>query len=154
MDSLTQQHQKFLRRTFELARFSVNSGNQPFGAVLVKSGYLVAEGENTVSDDGCTGHAELNAIRQLHLREQERHQLTLYASTEPCLMCAGAAFWAGIRRVVYSVPALRLARYTGHGFELSCRQLFEAASDKVEVIGPLLEEEGFALHECFWQVSH
>ncbi len=149
-----EEHEKFMRRALALAKISANSGNHPFGAVLVRQGYVVVEGENTVIDDDCTHHAELNLVRTAEktMSDSQRAESTLYTSTEPCAMCAGAIYWAGIRRVVFSVPAARLVDHTGHGIRLSCADIFAHADQPVEVVGPVLEEEGFALHQGFWKV--
>lgn len=148
------EHEKFMRRAIALAKQSANGGNHPFGAVLVRNGYVVAEGENTVIDDDCTHHAELSLVRSAErfLSDAQRAESTLYTSTEPCAMCAGAIYWAGIRRVVFSVPAERLVDHTGYGIRLGCAQIYEHADQPVEVIGPILEDEGFAVHQDFWKV--
>lgn len=153
MSESTADHEKFMRRALNLAKISANSGNHPFGAILVRQGYVVVEGENTVVDDDCTHHAELNLVRTAEktMSDAQRAESTLYTSTEPCVMCAGAIYWAGIRRVVYSVPASRLVDLTGYGIRMGCEEIFARADQPVEVIGPVLEEEGFALHQGFWE---
>lgn len=140
-----------MRRTFALAGLSVDAGNHPFGALLVHSGQIVAEAQNTACTSDCTGHAELNLVKMVdHLEEAVKRSSTLYTSTEPCLMCAGAIYWAGIRKVVYSVPAERLFDHTNYGVRISCRELYERANEDLEMIGPVLENEGFSLHKDFW----
>lgn len=148
------QHETFMRRAFAMAKQSANMGNHPFGAVLVRNGYVVAEGENTVIDDDCTHHAELNLVRlaEKALSDSQRAESILYTSTEPCAMCAGAIYWAGIRKVVFSVPAGRLVDHTGHGIRMGCAEIYAKAEDPVEVVGGILEEEGFQLHQDFWKV--
>ena len=81
---------------------------------------------------------------------------TLYTSAEPCAMCAGAIYWAGIGRVVYGQSEKSLKAITGaHGenptLDLPCRVVFAAGQRKVEIVGPLLEEESAALQRDFWQ---
>jgi tRNA(Arg) A34 adenosine deaminase TadA len=83
---------------------------------------------------------------------------TLYSSAEPCAMCAAAAYWAGIGRLVYALSERRLKEVTGAHpenptLDLPCRDVFAAGQRKVEVIGPLLEDEGAALHEGAWTRS-
>ncbi|MGE0488062.1 MAG: nucleoside deaminase [Vulcanimicrobiota bacterium] len=153
MDDLTT-HEKHIRRTMELARQSVNRGNHPFGALLERNGYVVMEAENTVNDEGdCTGHAELNLVRKAtrELSSQQVAQATLYTSTEPCPMCAGAIFWAGISRIVYGVPAAALIELTGCGFDYQSSQLYEWSTSPPAVIGPVLAEEGLEIHRKFWK---
>ena len=62
-------------------------------------------------------------------------------------MCAGAMYWAGIGRVVYGLSEDRLRTLTGNHpenptLDLPCRQVFESGQRRVEVVGPLLEDEG------------
>jgi tRNA(Arg) A34 adenosine deaminase TadA len=83
---------------------------------------------------------------------------TLYSSAEPCAMCAGAIYWAGIGRVVYGQSERHLKRQTGAHAEnptldLPCRVVFAAGQRRVAVIGPLLEDEAAALHADFWRAD-
>ena len=103
-----------LRRAIELARMARQRGNHPFGALIVAAdGSIVAEAGNTVTTDGPTGHAELNAIRAVPGAAASLAAATLYASTEPCAMCAGATYWAGVGRVVYALGEDALRAMTG-----------------------------------------
>ncbi len=143
-------HEKFIKRAFELARQAVKRGNHPFGALLVRNGTILLEAENTVNEEhDCTQHAELNLVSQAtrELGPALLSSSTLYTSTEPCPMCAGAIFWARIPRLVYGVSASRLTRLAGHGFDYASRDLYRWASHQVEVIGPVLEDEGLTLHQ-------
>jgi tRNA(Arg) A34 adenosine deaminase TadA len=64
-------------------------------------------------------------------------------------MCVGAMYWAGIRSVVYGLPAEVLAKPAGPDFLIPCRDLFSRASDIVQVTGPLLVEEALEVHNGF-----
>jgi len=80
---------------------------------------------------------------------------TLYSSAEPCAMCAGAIYWAGIGRVVYGLSEHRLRAVTGNHpenptLDLPCRDVFASGQRPTEVVGPLLEDEAEALHEGVW----
>jgi tRNA(Arg) A34 adenosine deaminase TadA len=80
---------------------------------------------------------------------------TLYASTEPCAMCAGAIYWSRIGRVVYALSEIDLYALIGPSPEhllLSCREVFQHSQQAVEVLGPALEleKEARAVHENFW----
>jgi tRNA(Arg) A34 adenosine deaminase TadA len=103
-----------LAKAIELARRSREKSNHPFGSVLVdQQGNNILEAENTVvTSHDRTGHAELNLVRAAS--EQFEFEFlqgcTLYASTEPCAMCAGAIYWAGIGAVVYALSRRRLMR--------------------------------------------
>src|SRR5215208_1192535 len=91
-----------LKTSISVAWQARENGNHPFGAVLVdERNRVVLQAENTVvTGRDATGHAETNLVRlatQQFLPEQLMHY-TLYSSTEPCAMCAGAIYWSEIGR--------------------------------------------------------
>jgi tRNA(Arg) A34 adenosine deaminase TadA len=149
----------WLHVTFEVARRAGQRGDEPFGAVLVDAtGILLLEaGNTTASERDCTGHAELNLIREA-CRQYGRDVLagcTVYASTEPCVMCAGAIAPSGIRRVVFALSAPRFHAWRSPGAippssGVSCKDVFADAEPPIEVIGPVLETEALAVHEDSW----
>jgi tRNA(Arg) A34 adenosine deaminase TadA len=149
MDDVTND-EKFLRRTFKLAGMARNRGNGSFGALLTRNGSIVFEAENTITeqDGDLTCHAEMNLLRQAssYFNKGDLQQCTMYCSTEPCAMCAGAAYWCGVGRIVYGVPGDLYAEEFG-GLPLGCREVFSHAPDyQVEVVGPLLLEEALEVH--------
>jgi tRNA(Arg) A34 adenosine deaminase TadA len=102
---------QWMQRAIAAARRARDKGNHPFGAVLVDGqGQMLMEAENTVvTDNDCTAHAETNLIRQA-ARTYDRDFLarcTLYSSTEPCAMCAGAIYCGNVRRVVFGLSKER-----------------------------------------------
>jgi guanine deaminase len=96
---------EFLLRAVELAGKGVKSGGGPFGAVIARNGVIISEAFNrVVLNSDPTAHAEILAIRQAS-SESGNHDLsdcTLFTSCEPCPMCLGAIYWAGIKKVVYA----------------------------------------------------
>jgi len=95
----------FLMRAIEIASKSIDSGGGPFGAVIVKSGKLLSEGNNrVVQTTDPTAHAEVLAIREAAsaLGTHDLDGCILYTSCEPCPMCLGAIYWAGIKKVIYA----------------------------------------------------
>lgn len=150
----------YLRQAIAWSSTARMRGNRPFGAVVVGAGgELLAEAYcNTTETGDCTGHAETNAVRQLSPRvgREELAKATLYSSGEPCVMCAGAIFWSGIRRVVFGIDAVRLRVFRGEraeqrDAELSCRDVFEASPHPIECIGPALVEEASVPHVGAWK---
>ena len=149
-----------LRAAFGVAARSRASGDHPFGAILVGiDGAVLMQQGNGFTAEGrdMTAHAE----RLLATRASKTYRLeilagcTMYVSAEPCAMCAGAIYWAGIGRVVYGQSEASLKRLTGAHPEnptlaLPCRVVFDAGQRKVEVVGPLLEAEAAALQSDFW----
>ena len=148
-----------LARAIEVARASRERGNHPFGAILVTTDGSIIEAENSVVTTGDpTGHAELNLVRRAGT-ELSREQLglsTLYTSTEPCAMCSGAIYWAGIGRVVYALPEEDLARMVpaqdgAPTMDLPCREVFARGGTPVSVAGPALVAEAADVHAGFWE---
>ncbi len=149
-----------LRRALEVACRAQAHGNHPFGAILVgPDGEVLGERENGyLPDRDMTGHAErLLATDACRAHPPELlARCTLYSSAEPCAMCAGAIYWAGIGRVVYGLSEKRLRAITGDHpenptLDLPCRTVFAAGQRPTEVVGPLLEDEAAAVHEAFWR---
>jgi tRNA(Arg) A34 adenosine deaminase TadA len=143
----------FVREAIELSRRARLAGNHPFGALLVVDGVVTLTAENTVATDrDPTAHAETNlvagAIKQLSPVEIRRS--VLYTSCEPCAMCAGKMYWAGIRSLVYALPAEELAALAGRDFLIPCVELFARAVEPVTITGPLLLNEAREVHLGFW----
>jgi guanine deaminase len=96
---------KFLLRAVEIAGNGINSGGGPFGAVVSENGKIISEAFNkVVLNNDPTAHAEILAIREAAeaLKSHDLSKCTLYTSCEPCPMCLGAIYWAGIKKVVYA----------------------------------------------------
>jgi tRNA(adenine34) deaminase len=94
-----------LRTAIDVAQAARDHGNHPFGAILVdENNQVLLQAENTVvTESDCTGHAETNLMRlaSAHFSPEKLSTCTLYTSTEPCAMCAGALIHARIARLVY-----------------------------------------------------
>jgi 2-oxo-4-hydroxy-4-carboxy-5-ureidoimidazoline decarboxylase len=154
-------HLTHLRAAFAVAERARDSGDHPFGAILVgPEGRVLMQQGNGFTAEGhdMTAHAE----RLLATRASKAYApdflagCTMYVSAEPCAMCAGSIYWAGIGRVVYGQSEASLKAQTGAHpenptLDLPCRVVFGAGQRHVEVLGPLLEEEAAALQAAFWQ---
>jgi tRNA(Arg) A34 adenosine deaminase TadA len=147
-----------LRAAIGVARRAREHGNHPFGAVLVEGFFhTLLQAENTVlTGHDVTGHAELNLVREAvrQFPEDMLARCTLYASTEPCAMCAGAIYWSGIGRVVYALSAAYLYTLAGRPSEtlLAGREILSSGARKIEVLGPTLGPEALEVHIGFWSV--
>jgi tRNA(Arg) A34 adenosine deaminase TadA len=157
--STSELDEHFLRRSFEVARRALTHGNHPFGAILVdQSRNVLIETENGyMPAHDATAHAErLLATRACTtLSPDILKDATLYSSAEPCAMCAGAIYWAGIGRLVYGLSEHRLRGITGNHpenptLDLPCREVFRSGQRVIEVVGPMLEDEAEALHAGVW----
>jgi len=147
-------HQDHIKKTYQLAQSAKENGNHPFGALLVIDGEIVLSSENTViSDNDITKHAELNLVSLATQKFAAKilKRAILYTSTEPCAMCAGAIFWAGISSVVYGCSAKKLGEISTGSFVIPCRDIFNYGNRKTSVIGPLLETQGADIHQGFWK---
>jgi guanine deaminase len=95
----------FLLKAVEIASKGIEENGGPFGAVIVRGDQIISEAFNkVVITNDPTAHAEILTIRQAAalLKSHDLSECTLYASCEPCPMCLGAIYWAGIKRVVYA----------------------------------------------------
>ncbi len=130
----------WMQYALQLAQRSREQGEVPVGAVLVKDDELVAEGWNQPIDKhDATAHAEIMAIRAagLALQNYRLPDTTLYATLEPCTMCAGAIVHARIKRVVFGAPDPRT------GTAGSVIDLFEKDyhNHRVEVSGGVMQAD-------------
>jgi len=151
---------EYLRLAIALAAESRATGNHPFGALLVgPEGDVLLSSGNTYARDRGVGHAESNVARAAALRYEPEflERCTLFTSVEPCCMCSGATYWAGIGAVVYGLSEKRLGELTGDNpenltIDLSCRQVFAAGRRDIAVRGPFpeLEQDIVKDHRDFW----
>jgi tRNA(Arg) A34 adenosine deaminase TadA len=88
-------------------------------------------------------------------KPDELENFTLYTSAEPCAMCAGAIYWAGIGRVVFGLSEHDLQGLTGNHpdnptMDLPCREVFARGQRSVEVLGPELADEALTVFDRYW----
>lgn len=97
-------HDGFMERAFEFKDAAVKSGDQAYGAVVVKDGRVVGEGPSrVVVNQDPTAHAEMEAIRDAArtLGTRELGGCIIYATSRPCRMCETAAYWANISYIYH-----------------------------------------------------
>ncbi|GCD78309.1 tRNA-specific adenosine deaminase [Thermaurantimonas aggregans] len=137
-------HEYFMRLALKEAEAAFKKGEIPVGAVIVSEEVIIAKGHNqTEALDDVTAHAEMiaitsaaNAIGSKYLRN-----CTLYVTLEPCVMCAGALYWAQIGRVVYGATDEK------RGFT----RVGNLLHPKTELIGGILQEEAESLLREFFR---
>ncbi len=97
-------NEEFMRKAIRMSVENIERGGGPFAAIIVKNGEIVSTGINSVAEDNDpTAHAEINAIRSA-TQKLQRFKLTdcvLFTTCEPCPMCLGAVYWAGIPEIYY-----------------------------------------------------
>ncbi len=144
------QDEPFLRQAIALAWQGREQGGDPIGAVLVRDGEVVLQTvDRCVAMSDPTYHAELSLISD-YCRTHQVFSLagfSLYTSAEPCPMCAGAIHWARISRLVFSVSQAMIQTRSGGRPKLPCTEILHPP--QIEVIGPLLPEEGLAVFEGY-----
>ena len=146
-----------LRRADVVARRAMAMGRHPFGALL-----LAPDGETVLAEQGnidTVNHAESTLARTAAANYPGAYlaQCTLVTTFEPCAMCAGTIYWAGIGHVVYGAEETALLALTGDHPEnptlsLPCRDVFARGQRPVQVTGPVeaVAEEMVATHRGFW----
>ncbi|MBT3155110.1 nucleoside deaminase [Streptomyces sp. CHD11] len=147
----------YLRRCVELAAKALESGDEPFGSVLVAGdGTVLAEDHNRVATGDRTRHPEFELARWAAARmtPADRAAATVYTSGEHCPMCAAAHAWVGLGRIVYVASSAQLVSWlTELGVPASpVRPLpVPEIAPAVAVAGPVpaLTEEVRELHRRF-----
>jgi len=147
--------EELIKRAIEVAKRSKANGNLAYGCILVDANdKVIMEGENTVvTEHDCLGHAEINMIREASKRFDTDflNQCSIYTSDEPCPMCSSAIFWSGISTLVFGLSKARFYQEFGNDnpaidFNIPSRNVLRTGGRKVEVYGPMLEDDVLALH--------
>jgi tRNA(Arg) A34 adenosine deaminase TadA len=125
---------------------AMDAGNMPFGATLLSaSGELLHVAGNTQNTSGdFTGHAEMVLLREASMRlgREALRGTTVFASGEPCAMCSGTLFWAGVRRLVFAASQQDIADILGGDtLPITSREVLQLASRPVVVDGPFCKDE-------------
>jgi tRNA(Arg) A34 adenosine deaminase TadA len=156
--TITDHDIELLRRAIALSASAVTHGNHPFGALLADAdGQVVLTAENTVvTERDITGHAETNLVRSAARAHPDLSAFSLYTSCEPCAMCAGAIYWAGVGRVVFAMPEAGLRAITGAHpdnptLAHPCRLVFADGQRPTVVEGPAIAGEAAVPHRGFWE---
>jgi len=149
----TLDHERYMTRACELAREAVESGNEPYGSLLVNDGEIIMEERNRVNTESDFAfHPELTLARRApqELDPQTVSETVMYTSTEPCAMCSTGMTYAGLKAVVYSVSGSKAAELRGDGIGgIPSEEVFERYGADTTVIGPVLPEEGADIHRSF-----
>ncbi len=152
---MTPEDARHLRRSFALAQEARARGDGAYGAVLLAAGGAgVFEARTTAPATAeASAHAEMNALRDAVARggAAALKGATLYASCEPCPMCAAAAHLAGVSRVVFGIRASELPRARGGALpwppvEIPAAEVSARGGGRMAVEGPCLEDEAAAPH--------
>ncbi len=140
----TNPHQKWMRLILDRALESVASGQVPYAAALVNRQQLLALQHNQVKTKHILAHAEMQALSKALDQGQEPNLkgATLYSTVEPCSMCLSAAYWAGVKQIVYS-----LSMKDEYRLGLSKRQSLAAVELNASFTSPLKLTENYMAEE-------
>jgi tRNA(Arg) A34 adenosine deaminase TadA len=152
--------ESLLRQAFDVARRAREGGDHPFGSLLADhDGNVLLEQGNRYSSEG--GDRTAHSERILATRAGKAYDLdflagcTMYISGEPCAMCSGSIYWAGIGRIVFGMSEREMKQVIGASQEnptldLPCEVVFAAGQRPTEVVGPMLADEAAKVHEGYW----
>ena len=104
---------RWIAIAIELASENVANAGGPFGAIIVRDGVILGEGQNRVTANlDPTAHAEVVAIRAAcqNIGDFSLNGATLYTSCEPCPLCLSASLWARVDRIVFAADRNDAAR--------------------------------------------
>lgn len=127
-----------------LALSEAKKGDSPYGAVIVKDNEVVAKGYNTVRrDSDPSAHAEMNVIRSLTTKIQNPslEGYTIYATGEPCPMCATACVWTGLAEIIIGASIEDLILVNQSQVRISCEEIIAKSFKDIKVTKGLLKEE-------------
>src|SRR5262245_50740717 len=144
-----ERHEAFMRLALDEARRGREGGNQPFGAVIVREGRVVASAHSLKTTTGdATAHAELLCVGMATraLKSPTLAGCSLYATCEPCPMCGGAILNTGIATLVLGARLADLRRLPGGAAfgafgDFSVERLAALSGAPLQVLGGVLTGE-------------
>ncbi len=141
---------KIIKKLNTQTKKQIEEGYGPFlAAIYDKNGNLIAQMPNTVLIDQCSlNHAEINTIREAQKKlgtyDLSKYDLSIYINAEPCIMCAGAIMWSGIKHVYYSVSSKDVEEITGFDEGYKPDWIAQFKKRGIDVYGNIDTEEGKA----------
>ncbi|WP_020528513.1 nucleoside deaminase [Flexithrix dorotheae] len=135
----------FMREALKEARKAYDENEIPVGAVVVCQNRIVGRGHNqSIALNDATAHAEMVALSSAsnYLNSRYLKECTLYVTLEPCVMCAGASFWAQLGEIVFG------AADSKNGFSKHSKSYLHPAT---LIKGGVLENECLGLIQSFFK---
>jgi len=135
----------FMKEALKEAHLALDKDEVPIGAVIVCNNRVIARGHNLTEQlTDVTAHAEMQAFTAASgfLGSKYLEGCTLYVTIEPCVMCAGAAFWTQISKVVFGAYDAK------RGFTQTNPKILHP---KTQMTGGVLEAECSALMKTFFK---
>ncbi|MDJ1121202.1 nucleoside deaminase [Olsenella sp. YH-ols2217] len=144
----------FMAQAIQLSRDAAAHGNEPFGALLVRDGEVIATNENQIyTAHDYTFHAEAGLIRTYCAQsgEPDLSDCTLYSSCEPCYMCSGAMVWSRVGRLVYGASDIDLCSLVGEPGSPCSETVFEHSHHAPEVTAGVLRDEALEVLRAYFE---
>jgi len=145
MDEKINRDKQFMRQAMLEAQKAFDKGEVPVGAVIVAKGRIIARAHNlTETLNDVTAHAEMQAYTMAAdlIGGKYLKDCTLYVTLEPCVMCAGAAYWTQISRIVFA------AHDEKRGYQLLNADILHP---KTKVQYGVLQQESLGLLQRFFE---
>ena len=140
--------QKIMLGVYEKTSDGVKQGKCPFySEIYDKNGKLIAASSNSVVEDNCSiYHAEVNTLKKAHSYYKQYNlapkDLTIYVNAEPCIMCAGAIMWSGVKTVYFGVPSKSVEKITGFDEGFKPNWINEFKKRGITVYGNIEQQAG------------
>jgi len=135
----------FMKQALMEAQKAFDKDEVPIGAIIVSNNTIIARAHNLTEQlNDFTAHAEMQAYTSAsnYLGNKYLDECTLYVTLEPCVMCAGAAYWTRIGRIVYGARDLKRGFLIGHK---------NSIHNKTKLSGRVLEAESSKLISQFFK---
>ena len=136
----------FMKQALREANLAFDKEEIPIGAVIVHNSTIIARAHNlTETLNDVTAHAEMQAFTSAadYLGGKYLKECTLYVTLEPCVMCAGAAYWTQLKKIVFGAKDERPRSNTVHK-----HQLFHP---KTEIVGGVMKDDCKDLLQLFFE---
>lgn len=150
-------HETFMKRCIQLAQEALENGDNPFGAVIVKEGQIIAEARNNALHDDMTDHAEIIAMRRAQdvLGTKDLSECTLYSNCEPCPMCSFMIREQKVKAVVFALRTPHMGGYSRWDILqdqelIRYKPVFSTAPDLI--VGVLEEEASDQFDKAGWSI--
>ncbi len=145
-------HSDYMSLAISKAKEGIDSGQSPFGAVIVKDGKVVSNAHNRVwKTCDPTAHAEVNAIREAakNLNTIDLSGTVMYTTCEPCPMCLSAIHWAKIDKVYYGATIADAAKANFQELKFPAKELARQGGSKLIVEDGIMQTECASLFDYF-----
>jgi tRNA(adenine34) deaminase len=139
----------YMRMALQLAREAERAGEVPVGAVIVLDGEVIGRGHNSpITKNDPTAHAEIIALREAAaaIGNYRLERAAMYATLEPCVMCAGALVSARVERLVFGARDLRFGGVRSK-FQIADSEIL---NHRVEIVEGVLGAECAELLQAFF----